>query len=239
MTTFDKKYDSIISPSNWEFNEAVTDCFDNMLERSIPGYERMRELVFAFGKEFVKDDTTVVDIGCSLGNAFFPFVEKFRDSCHFIGIEQSSSMVKKARERYQKEIEQGIIEIYEKKVEDFVPKQNVSLILSVLTLQFVDVEERYKVVKELYESLVHQGAMVLVEKTSSANSNLFEKIYYDLKRKNGYTEEQIYSKKEGLANYLIPLSREDNVKMLKRAGFSNIECIWTDIMFSAWIAIKE
>lgn len=239
MTTFDKKYDSIISPSNWEFNEAVTDCFDNMLERSIPGYERMRELVFAFGKEFVKDDTTVVDIGCSLGNAFFPFVEKFRDSCHFIGIEQSSSMVKKARERYQKEIEQGIIEIYEKKVEDFVPKQNVSLILSVLTLQFVDVEERYKVVKELYESLVHQGAMVLVEKTSSANSNLFEKIYYDLKRKNGYTEEQIYSKKEGLANCLIPLSREDNVKMLKRAGFSNIECIWTDIMFSAWIAIKE
>ena len=239
MSILEKKYDSIIPPKNWEFNEDVTDCFDNMLERSIPGYDRMRELVFTFGKEFVKDHTNVVDIGCSLGNAIFPFVEKFRDRCHFIGIEPSSSMVERVRERYWKEIEQGILEIYEKKVEDYVLEQNVSLILSVLTLQFVNIKDRYKVVHDLYESLIPHGAMILVEKTSSKNSDLFEKIYYDLKRKNGYTEEQINSKKKSLSNCLMALSREDNVEMLKKAGFSNIECIWTDIMFSAWIAIKE
>ena len=148
-------------------------------------------------------------------------------------------MVEQARERYKKEIEQGIVEIFQKKVEDFVPSQNVSLILSVLTLQFVSIEERYKVVQQLYASLVPNGAMILVEKTSSTNFDLFEKIYYDLKRKNGYTDEQIYSKKESLTNCLIPLSRKDNVSMLKKAGFNNIECIWTDMMFSAWIAIKE
>ena len=239
MTNLDKKYDSIIPSKHWEFNEAVTNCFDNMLERSIPGYNRMRELVFEFGKEFVQEHTTIVDIGCSLGNAIYPFVEKFHQSCHFIGIEPSLSMVAKVRERYQKEIEKGIVEIFEKKVEEYVPKQNVSLILSVLTLQFVNIEDRCRVVQELYASLVPQGAMILVEKTNSANFDLYEKIYYDLKRKNGYTEEQIYSKKESLSNCLVPLSREDNVKMLKMAGFKNIECIWTDIMFSAWIAIKE
>lgn len=239
MTNLDKKYDSIIPSKRWEFNEAVTNCFDNMLERSVPGYNRMRELVFEFGKEFVQEHTTIVDIGCSLGNAIYPFVEKFNQSCHFVGIEPSSSMVVRARERYQKEIELGIVEIFEKKVEEFVPKQNVSLILSVLTLQFVNVEDRYRVVQELYTSLVPQGAMILVEKTNSANFDLFEKIYYNLKRKNGYSEEQIYSKKESLSNCLVPLSREENVKMLKMAGFKNVECIWTDIMFSAWIAIKE
>lgn len=239
MTNLDKKYDAIIPSKHWEFNEAITNCFDNMLERSVPGYNRMRELVFEFGKEFVQEHTTIVDIGCSLGNAIYPFVEKFHENCHFIGIEPSSSMAEKVRERYQKEIKQGIVEIFEKKVEECVPKQNISLILSVLTLQFVNIEDRYRVVQELYASLVSRGAMILVEKTNSVNFDLYEKIYYDLKRKNGYTEEQIYSKKESLSNCLVPLSREDNVKMLKMAGFKNIECIWTDIMFSAWIAIKE
>lgn len=239
MNAMEKKYDSLIPPKNWEFNKEVTDCFDNMLERSIPGYNRMREIVFEFGKEFVVDRTYIVDIGCSLGNAISPFVQKYHDRCRFVGIEPSASMVERVRERFHQEIEQGIVEIYQTKIEDFIPKHNVSLILSVLTLQFVDVEDRYRVLKKLYDSLIPHGAIILVEKTRSSNSELFEKIYYNLKRKNDYTDEQIYKKKESLTNYLIPLSRDDNVRLLQKAGFNNIECIWTDIMFSAWIAIKE
>ena len=38
------KYDDIEPKEKWEFDEEVADCFENMLERSIPDYENMRKL---------------------------------------------------------------------------------------------------------------------------------------------------------------------------------------------------
>ena len=36
----------------WEFDATVTDCFDDMLTRSIPQYDVMRDAVFAFVRTF-------------------------------------------------------------------------------------------------------------------------------------------------------------------------------------------
>lgn len=46
--------DQILPRGKWVFDEAVTNCFDNMIKRSIPDYQNMRNLVFDLGKEFVK-----------------------------------------------------------------------------------------------------------------------------------------------------------------------------------------
>nr|DAP24155.1 MAG TPA: hypothetical protein [Caudoviricetes sp.] len=39
--------DNIIPKEKWQFGSDVAKCFPNMLARSIPGYEQMRELTFA------------------------------------------------------------------------------------------------------------------------------------------------------------------------------------------------
>ena len=42
--------DQVMPEGKWEFNQEVTDCFDEMLERSIPAYNDMRDLVTRIGK---------------------------------------------------------------------------------------------------------------------------------------------------------------------------------------------
>ena len=61
----------------WEFDEEVTRVFGDMLERSIPNYDTMRELCFMVGRNFVNDGGTVSDIGCSNGLASEKFIQNF------------------------------------------------------------------------------------------------------------------------------------------------------------------
>ena len=77
----------------WEFDENVTSVFDDMLERSIPQYGLMRELVKRIGFRYVKLNTTIVDIGCSNGNAIEPFVKTLGEDNDFLLIDVSEPML--------------------------------------------------------------------------------------------------------------------------------------------------
>ena len=61
----------------WEFDEFVTQVFDDMLERSIPQYGVMRDSVLAAAMPFQQSHTDIVDLGCSRGGAIAPFIDKF------------------------------------------------------------------------------------------------------------------------------------------------------------------
>ncbi len=84
----------------WEFDDDVTHVFDDMLERSIPQYDTMRGLVFEVGKRFVPPGGTVVDLGCSRGEALAPFVDTFGDECSYVGVEVSPPMLDVCRKRF-------------------------------------------------------------------------------------------------------------------------------------------
>ena len=60
--------DNVKQIGKWEFNQEVALCFDNMLSRSIPNYNVMRELTTMLGSKFAQEGL-VVDIGCSNGLA--------------------------------------------------------------------------------------------------------------------------------------------------------------------------
>lgn len=235
--------DNIVMSSDkkWEFDESVTDAFDNMLERSIPGYADMRRLVFEVGKHFVKGQTFIVDVGCSNGNAIKPFVEKFGAYNTYRLYDVSYPMLEKTKERYAAWIKAGLMSVENHDLREGIEKTNASLILSVLTLQFVPIEYRQKILKSLYDSLIPGGALILVEKvlgnTFDMDSLLVEE-YYSLKKENAYTEEQIKTKRKSLEGVLVPITAKWNEELLKDSGFSQIDCFWKYLNFAAWVAIK-
>ena len=69
--------DNVMPTGKWEFNQEVTNCFDEMLSRSIPAYADMRALTERLGSKFVQRKTAIVDLGCSTGEAIKPFVSKY------------------------------------------------------------------------------------------------------------------------------------------------------------------
>ena len=226
----------------WEFNQEVTDCFDEMLERSIPAYADMRELVTKIGKRYVQRLTSIVDLGCSTGEAINPFIKTFGCNNNYRLYDVSKPMLEKTRERYAGWIEEAIVDVQEFDIRNGLPIHTfASLILSVLTLQFTPIEYRQKIVQSVYDSLTPGGAFILVEKVLGADYTLDSMMideYYKIKADNAYTQEQISAKRKSLEGVLVPITAKWNEELLKSAGFKNIDCFWRYLNFAGWVAVK-
>lgn len=238
--------DRIVASGKWEFNELVSDCFDDMLFRSIPDYTAMRDLTWDVGKHFVKPDSKILDMGCSNGSSIVEFVE-YCDKQNFrygwntkcVGIDCSQPMVEKAKERFKLF---NCVEISNCDILTAFPKDKYDLILSILTIQFTPLEYRHEIIQKVYNALNSGGAFIFVEKLLCKDADMntfFVDRYYDIKRRNGYTEEQIQAKKESLKGVLVPLTDEWNRGMLESVGFRKVECFWRCYNFAAYLCVKD
>lgn len=226
----------------WEFDATVTAVFDDMLRRSIPEYDAMREAVFALGSRFVRPDTHIVDLGCSRGDALAPFVSKFGDSNGYLGVEVSQPMLTAARHRFSSEIQRGVVKIADLDLRTDYPTVSTCLTLCILSLQFVPIDHRQRILLEAFDNTVPGGAFILVEKVLGASVELNKKmieIYHARKEAAGYTREEVERKKLSLEGVLVPVTAEWNEDLLRGAGFAKVDCFWRWMNFSGWIACKS
>ena len=234
--------DKTIPKGKWDFNTEVTDSFDDMLKRSIPQYEVMREACFDLACRFVKEKTVVLDIGCSRGEALAPLISKYGGHNRFVGLEISKPMLKAVRKRFKGLIDCSVVDIREHDLrKSGLPVSDVSVILSILTVQFVPIEYRLRLLRDIYNTLLPNGAFIFVEKVlgNTAEINDFQvEEYYKLKNHNGYSQEQIERKRLSLEGILVPVTAQMNEQFLQASGFRQIDCFWRWMNFAGWIAIK-
>lgn len=231
--------DHVPKTQKWEFDEEVTNVFDDMLERSIPDYSNMRNLVHKLTLKYAKKGTIIMDLGCSTGEAIRKSVEKLKDN-FFVGLEVSAPMRRKAQESFKKF---NNVEIINQDLREGLPSydKKISVILSVLTIQFTPIEYRLNIIKNIYQSLSKGGVFIFVEKVLGETAeidNTFVELYYDLKGENGYTQEKIQKKRKSLEGVLVPVTSSWNIELLKKAGFEDIDCFWRDLNFAGYIAVK-
>lgn len=221
----------------WEFNGEVAACFANMLERSIPDYRSMRALVYKAGERFVKPDTLIVDIGCSTGLAVEPFVTRHKEENTFLLIDNAEAMAQACRDRFGSE---PSVTVKEGNLWEYLPfERDASLVLSVLSMQFMPTSYRRFMLRHICDSMIEGGALIYVEKVVAGSlDDLMVDLYYQMKRENGYTDEQIMAKRRSLENVLSPLEPAWNESLLKEAGFRKVEMFWRCLNFCGWIAVK-
>ena len=221
----------------WEFDENVTKVFGDMLSRSIPDYDMMRELVFKIGKNFIKEGSTIVDMGCSNGLSVESFVKAFPQN-YFYLFDVSKPMLQECRKRFK---DYPLVFVWDNDLREGIPMDDIDLALSILTLQFTPIEYRQNILQDVCDKLNKGGAFSLVEKVlgnSAQIDNLFVKEYYDMKKDNGYTQEQIANKRKSLEGVLVPLTASFNEHLLHQVGFKYVDCFFRCLNFSGWIAIK-
>ena len=51
------------------FDENVANVFEDMIQRSVPGYTALNQLLSIVANQFIQENTNVYDLGCSLGEA--------------------------------------------------------------------------------------------------------------------------------------------------------------------------
>ena len=235
------KKDEIIAGEKWAFDENVTEVFDNMLERSIPDYLNMRSLVTSLLKNYQTENSCVMDLGCSTGGAIHDAIKTSVSSTKFVGLEISKPMLEKARFKLRKYIQLGKVEITECDLRSDFPDHRNSVVLSILTLQFIPIEYRQQIITNVFNSIEPGGAFVFVEKIlgdDSTGNQVLEKLYYQMKGENGYTEEQIKTKRKSLEGVLVPVTSTWNEDMMYKSGFKSVQKFWQQLNFAGWVAFK-
>lgn len=224
----------------WRFDNAVASCFDDMLQRSIPDYSTMRKLVADIGSWFVQPKTDILDLGCSRGEGLTPFLDRFGAGNRYFAFDYAEPMVEACRERHAGFVRCGLLDVRHRDLREGLPPLMPSLILATLTLQFVSLDSRQRVIADAFRILRPGGAMIVVEKCLGADAacdRLLVDTYHRMKVANGYTADEVEAKRLSLRNVLVPLTAEANESMLRAEGF-RVQQFWQALNFAGWVAIK-
>jgi tRNA (cmo5U34)-methyltransferase len=223
----------------WEFDDSVAAVFDDMLARSVPQLGQMRDLVLQMGSRFVQPQSDIVDLGCSQGGAMAPLIERFGSTNRFVGVEMAPPMLAECRERFKALIASGTLEVRDDDLKNGYPPVKASLTLSVLTLQFIPIEYRLRILADVVNHTVPGGGLVLVEKVLGSDAKMdttLVAMYHAHKRAMGYSQEEIDRKRLSLEGVMVPLPAAWNEDLLRKAGFTHVECFWRCLNFCGWIA---
>ena len=231
--------DNTVPEGPWVFDSEVTAVFENMLKRSIPQYEVMRREVFELACHFRQPHTDLLDLGCSNGLSLAQLVDRFGATNRYVGVEISQPMLEAAKERFKGLPNHVIIKEVDLR-KDF-PFIEASVVMSILTIQFVPIEYRLLILQKIYDCILPGGAFIWVEKVLGASAQIDQLMvsqYLDMKRENGYSEEQIQRKRLSLEGRLVPLPARMNEEFLRMVGFRESDCFWRWHNFAGWLAIK-
>jgi len=228
--------------ADFDFGKNVAEVFDDMLERSVPFYFEVQNMIADIAKEFFIEGTNIYDLGCSTGTSMLFIDKRLKDQKYkMIGVDYSEHMLKKAKEK----LEKNSIKNYELKKSDLndnISFANMSIAIMNLTLQFVRPLRRDLLINKIYNSLANNGCLILIEKVLCENSKLnrsFIEAYYQFKERNDYSQTEIATKRESLENVLVPYRLEENIDMLHRNGFEIVETFFRWFNFAGIIAIKN
>ena len=227
--------------ADFAFSRKVAAVFDDMVDRSVPFYREMQRMVAEIAGDFAVEGTNIYDLGCSTGTTLLNLDDAVTKKVKFVGVDNSPEMLSKCREKLAVH---GFAHEHELVCADLnqgVRIENASMVLLVLTLQFVRPLYRDTLIKSIHQGLNENGCVILVEKVLGEDSvfnRLFIDYYYDLKKRHGYSALEISQKREALENVLVPYKLLENREMLLRAGFRYCDVFFKWYNFCGIIAVK-
>lgn len=224
---------------DFQFDHAVSDQFDDMLLRSIPFYKEIIRMTSELCEEFYIPQKTIYDLGCSTGILAHALKEQFKtQEFLYAGIDKSQPMLDLAQKRLGDEKNISFLQ------DDItsVSYKNAGIIVSNFTLQFLRPMQRGPLLSKIHNALPPNGVFLMAEKVLEENSDfsrLYVDLYYRFKQRNGYSQLEIATKRERLENVLIPYRIDENLEMLKEAGFSKTSVAFKWYNFALFIALRH
>lgn len=227
--------------SDFEFNAAVVNVFDDMVVRSVPFYLEMQRMVAELSADFAQKGTRIYDLGCSTGTTMISLHQKVDKDIEFVGVDEADEMLKSCRSNLEKAIPGRQVELVNADLNKGIKLEKPSVVILCLTLQFVRPLKRQKLIEDIYKQLPENGALIIVEKVLGEDSlfnRLFIKHYYEFKKRNNYSDTEIAKKREALENVLIPYRLKENEELLAECGFKHIDTFFKWYNFAGFVAVK-
>ncbi len=227
--------------SAFEFNGQVADVFENMIDRSVPGYRLILDMIKLLTARYAQPGTHCYDLGCSLGASTLCIRQQLPADCTVIGIDSSPDMVSRCRNNVDRDHSEAGIRIIEQDVRETII-ENASVVVMNFTLQFIPDKDRNQLLRHIADGLNDNGILILCEKIRYEDDDqqaVVETLHREFKRFHGYSDLEIAQKRAALENVLVPNSPEEHRARLLAAGFTSVHQIVQCLNFVAILAKKS
>ena len=224
----------------FKFDAKVADVFQDMISRSVPGYELMLNMIGLLTHRYAQPGTNCYDLGCSLGASTLQIRQHLPASCRVIGVDNSPAMVERCRARLARVQHQASSEVWLEDIQD-TQIEKASVVVLNFTLQFLPDEQRQGLLQRIHDGLVEGGILFMAEKLTfkdKREDKLMTDLHLAFKKANGYSDLEISQKRTSLEEVLVPNQIETHIKRLEKAGFSATANLVRALNFVGILAIK-
>ncbi|MFT4671001.1 MAG: tRNA (cmo5U34)-methyltransferase, partial [Pseudohongiellaceae bacterium] len=98
--TKDRIFAEQMVPGDFAFDDKVAGVFEDMINRSVPGYSTIINMIGVLAQRYCQADSKLFDLGCSLGGATFAMASRLdRANCSVEAIDNSNAMISRLHER--------------------------------------------------------------------------------------------------------------------------------------------
>lgn len=228
--------------ADFRFDAGVVEVFEDMIERSVPGYSAILGMTGELAQQFVQPQTVVYDLGCSLGGSSLSIAQRpLAKGVSIIALDSSEAMISRFKEKIAAHSDK-LVPIQARQedicVSDFQP---TSFVVLNFTLQFIDPELRSELIRKIFAALVPGGALLLSEKIRLPDADtdqLIVDLYHNFKKSMGYTELEISQKRTALENVLLPETANTHIQRMQDCGFNQVSPWFQCFNFCSFLAIK-
>ncbi len=234
----DNLFNSIVDIADFRFDADVVKVFDDMVRRSVPGYDSMIQMVGLVARMYGQDNTNYYDLGSSTGAISLALALNNNKNNKFIAIDNSAEMVKKCQANLSNKIDNLQVlcsDITDTEIND------ASIVVLNLTLQFIDVGARAVLLKKIYDGLNPGGVLIISEKIhfeDPETQDHITKLHLDFKRENGYSELEIANKRQAIENVMITETKKTHIDRLRDCGFRETSCYFQCLNFVSFLSVK-
>lgn len=223
------------------FDKNVVDVFPDMINRSVPGYSTIINLIGVLAQQHAQPNTRIYDLGCSLGAASLSMRHRLtEDGCEIISVDNAEAMIERLNKILERDNSKTSVQTRCSDIQD-VDINNASVVVMNFTLQFIPLLERENIIAKIYDGLNEGGCLILSEKLAFSdeleNDSQID-FHHAFKKSNGYSDLEIAQKRNALENVLLPETKETHLQRLKEAGFSQVIPWFQCFNFASFIAIK-
>lgn len=231
-----------LKTGEFSFDENVARVFDDMISRSIPLYADVQRSIPVLASLLDHDPIRVFDLGCSTGTSLIHLARTLPDrNLELIGIDNSQAMLDKCHQKLESLKLAEQIQTHLSDISTF-EIQDASIILMNYTLQFVAKESRPSILQKLFQSIRPGGFLLVSEKViheQPAMDDALVDLYFEFKRRQGYSDLEISRKRDALENVLVPMTIDQNMQMFSDAGFQKVELLLKWFNFATFVCYRD
>lgn len=225
----------------FRFDDRVAAVFDDMIERSVPGYRTIITAIGLLAGQLAQPHSYLYDLGCSLGGATIAMGQRITaPGCTLFAIDNAWPMIRRLRQRLDRaSLSVPVLPVCADLAD--IRIHNASLVVLNFTLQFITPGRRLPLMEKIHRGLRPGGALILSEKIAledPGQQRLFTELHHAFKRAQGYSEMEIAQKRAALENVLIPEPLSLHLQRLCRTGFASVEVWFRYFNFVSLIALK-